>query len=591
MYLVVRPGVDAAGQSIVSEGLEYIEGNKTTDLVETEFYGNPETIQMHRFQQLGDAGNGYYYVTHGVGTTIHGILDEYCGVKVYNFDSRDDMINAANTGDINIGSGDPPNKLTLASASDVITAAETIEYATQKLLENDDAKIWPAITNKSVNMASKDGMVQLNGALKTLADTIPTIDWVKKIEGAGRANRYAGSLQIDNHIGGKQVINLPDYSHRNNIEYYGIDDYNSFRKSNYNNYSGDLFFRKKPVLSNQIVMIDEYTTCGQPPDISYSLQSSHMYNINLDIANSGASATIFKLSGIKEGVGYYCYFNYAITTNTFSFEVKNHLRFMIVDSDTMEEYLNNFSGTIEALKNDDNEDESDVYSRYNNDIMSWGIGRDIYIIEEDEESGEHKTYYNGMKEALYRNTDPHYVYEKFTIKHKDATVGENVNAYLIILNDSVLPINAALRIQDFAIFESSPAVIVQELVYQDSSGWRSFGNSNSGSGGDGSGGDHVSIVPTYMSGSKIADYAVNDASGAIYMPEIKITPIQTSGTPIATIKIGDTEYTLYSPTEGGGGEEDMPMIVEFTDISRAEYDTIDVEVTNDDYTLISDPNA
>lgn len=74
---------------------------------------------------------------------------------------------------------------------------------------------------------------------------------------------------------------------------------------------------------------------------------------------------------------------------------------------------------------------------------------------------------------------------------------------------------------------------------------------------------------------------------------ITVNPLLSEGTPIATITINGTEYTLYAPEGGsGGGGEEMPEIISYTEINKIKNKSgayIGGIADFEEYELISDP--
>ena len=72
----------------------------------------------------------------------------------------------------------------------------------------------------------------------------------------------------------------------------------------------------------------------------------------------------------------------------------------------------------------------------------------------------------------------------------------------------------------------------------------------------GGGGSDVTITPRLSSGTKIADYTIDDTSGSLYAPTppdaVTITPVQLSGTKIADYSIGSSSGSLYAPAGSSG---------------------------------------
>lgn len=71
------------------------------------------------------------------------------------------------------------------------------------------------------------------------------------------------------------------------------------------------------------------------------------------------------------------------------------------------------------------------------------------------------------------------------------------------------------------------------------------------------GGSDVSITPALQSGTKVADYTIDNVSGSLYAPTppaaVNITPVLESGTKIADYTIGNVSGSLYAPEGGSGG--------------------------------------
>lgn len=71
------------------------------------------------------------------------------------------------------------------------------------------------------------------------------------------------------------------------------------------------------------------------------------------------------------------------------------------------------------------------------------------------------------------------------------------------------------------------------------------------------GGSDVSITPVQQSGTKIADYTIDNVPGSLYAPTppaaVNITPVLESGTKIADYTIGNVSGSLYAPEGGSGG--------------------------------------
>ncbi len=101
------------------------------------------------------------------------------------------------------------------------------------------------------------------------------------------------------------------------------------------------------------------------------------------------------------------------------------------------------------------------------------------------------------------------------------------------------------------------------------------------------------ITPLISNGTEIAKIEKNNEETFLKIPAIEYEPVLTEGVLIGRLKIGNQLFPIYAPEGGGGGgDEDMPMITEYINLSRVEYEAaIDVETTSDDYELISDPNA
>lgn len=80
-------------------------------------------------------------------------------------------------------------------------------------------------------------------------------------------------------------------------------------------------------------------------------------------------------------------------------------------------------------------------------------------------------------------------------------------------------------------------------------------------------GSEVTIEPTLLSGTKIADYTIDDVPGELYcLPatDIEVDPDLVSGTKIATITIDGTDYDLYAPAGS---------TISYTDNTTAGYNT------------------
>ena len=73
------------------------------------------------------------------------------------------------------------------------------------------------------------------------------------------------------------------------------------------------------------------------------------------------------------------------------------------------------------------------------------------------------------------------------------------------------------------------------------------------SGGGGGGGSEVTITPTLETGTKIADYTIDDVSGELYAPTpeipetVTITPSLTRGVKVADFTIGEYSDSIYIP--------------------------------------------
>ena len=78
---------------------------------------------------------------------------------------------------------------------------------------------------------------------------------------------------------------------------------------------------------------------------------------------------------------------------------------------------------------------------------------------------------------------------------------------------------------------------------------------------------------------------------SLNVPSIEITPMLTSGVPIAKITLDGNDIYLYAPEGGGGGDSDMPVLLNYTLCDKIEYDEMDVDISIEDFTLISDPNV
>ena len=80
-------------------------------------------------------------------------------------------------------------------------------------------------------------------------------------------------------------------------------------------------------------------------------------------------------------------------------------------------------------------------------------------------------------------------------------------------------------------------------------------------------GSEVTIEPTLLSGTKIADYTIDDVPGSLYcLPatDIEVDPDLVSGTKIATITIDGADYDLYAPAGS---------TISYTDNTTAGYRT------------------
>lgn len=71
--------------------------------------------------------------------------------------------------------------------------------------------------------------------------------------------------------------------------------------------------------------------------------------------------------------------------------------------------------------------------------------------------------------------------------------------------------------------------------------------------GGGGGGSTVSITPTLQSGTKIADFEIDDVPGELYAPsgggsEVEFTPTLSSGTKIGEIEIDGVSQNIYAPS-------------------------------------------
>ena len=92
-------------------------------------------------------------------------------------------------------------------------------------------------------------------------------------------------------------------------------------------------------------------------------------------------------------------------------------------------------------------------------------------------------------------------------------------------------------------------------------------------------GTEVEITPTLSTGTKIADYSIDNVPGELYAPtgggsDVEITPTLSTGTKIADYEIDGVSGELYAPTGGGSDVEITPTLSTGTKIADYEIDGV-----------------
>lgn len=106
-----------------------------------------------------------------------------------------------------------------------------------------------------------------------------------------------------------------------------------------------------------------------------------------------------------------------------------------------------------------------------------------------------------------------------------------------------------------------------------------FTGSLSGSiaGGGGGGGSEVTITPTLETGTKIADYTIDDTSGSLYAPDVEsgsvvtITPNYNAGFKVADYTIDGNAGVLYAPLTVNQGIAPLEVIGNQIRIDLSDY--------------------